>query len=130
MPTIDLGKVVAGPVTTNVLWTGTDLLAEGTVIQPTKKLSECANGWTLVFSKYESGVGSREWGYHYIHLDKHSVITGGDMYIGIPAGVPEGAGGWGISYKQIRVNDGSLEGASGNNTGHSEFTCLRNIIEW
>jgi hypothetical protein len=59
--------------TQTVLWTGANYPAgaPASPIIPTKKLSECRNGWILRWSDFDTGVGSNEYDFFETYISKN-----------------------------------------------------------
>jgi hypothetical protein len=112
------------PITHNempVLWTGGHMMTSGQTIYPSKKLSECANGWVLTFSQYNGGSVDNEMNYTFIPKS---------AYIGVQAHNIIGVSGWGIASKYMRVYDDRLQGNDGNSTDPRGRAVLRAVHEW
>ncbi|MEE6450537.1 hypothetical protein RAH41_08200 [Gottfriedia acidiceleris] len=117
----------------NVLWSGSSYLSSGAVVSPTKKLSQCRNGWILVWSDYDPGVGSNDWDFAHSFVSKKSVElkNGCTHYFPIICNLTTSAVT--LVGKQVRIYDDRIEGQPINDpsTGSpsSGDVCLRYIIE-
>ncbi|QYG29974.1 hypothetical protein K0O13_07645 [Mammaliicoccus sciuri] len=106
------------------LWSGNDLVTANSSIIPSKKLTECNNGWLLVF-KNSSSVNN--FSYHYIPkihltLPRNLLLDGVKLLTGSAGGV--------IAHKYIFIEDNSIKGHSSNETGDNSKTELYKIYEY
>lgn len=111
------GQVIATDAPTE-LWSGASYLQSGVVIVPTRKLSECANGWILLWSDYDVGGNSAGNNYHWAQTVIHkgqiqSGFTSGDSYFMVPN--YQGAKYDGYIIKAGVVTDSSITGDALNN---------------
>lgn len=125
--------VVTANYTQSILWTGAVFVQGNQTIKPTKKLSECRNGWILVWSDYDPSPDNKTNDYDvaYSYIPKNSPFVNGHQNIFT---VPSYASGASANYvnKKIRVFNDRLEGFDDNNssTTGSNDVCLRNVLEW
>jgi len=98
------------------LWAGSSYLEAGTSIKPTKKLSDCPNGWLLIWSDYDYGAGTNDYDFVFSVVPKSvtSISNGRSMFI-----IPNFAGdaGQGDQYinKIVYIYNDRLEGHLVNN---------------
>jgi hypothetical protein len=103
------GFVNGKPVFTSdsaVLWEGVYFMFGSQTVTPTKKLSQCPNGWVLVWSDYTSGVeNDYDFNYTFIHKNHGAQYSGKGLYAFV---------GWGYapSYttKYVYVFDDKITG--------------------
>lgn len=104
-----------------ILWRGEELISTNT-IKPSKKLTECPNGWLLVF---RNASGMNNFSYHYI--PKWHVLLESNEGIKILAGSSGGS----ISQKYLIIPDGTtIKGISLNGTGDNAKTVLFRVLEY
>jgi hypothetical protein len=117
------------------LWSGSYYLNDNQTVTPSKKLSECANGWFIVWSDYNADTAT--------HANSDLV------YSFIPKRLVQGSlsGGWSafavpnystsIVIKYARVYDDSLTGHANNDSGATNGSIgnpndvvIRYVFEW
>ena len=110
------------------LWEGCTYLNKGQNFRVSKPISQCQNGWILVFSDYDVGGNPNGNNYnfctHVVHKDS-LVVNGGNVLFSIPNSE---SGGWTIKAAYILDNEiqgQSIEGLDGWND-----VVLRQIIEF
>ncbi|MDQ0150560.1 hypothetical protein ACFO6R_12760 [Eubacterium multiforme] len=111
-----------------LLWKGSHYLNKGDTEVLSKKLSECANGISLIFSDYDPGTSNKtgnnyNWYEKFVSKDG-SYVNSGNYLISIPCNED---GGWII--KAIYVKDDRLEGCSNNSMKDWNDVVLREIWE-
>lgn len=121
----------------NTLWTGNAYMNEnpaGTpqTVVPTKKLTECRNGWILVWSDYDAGVGANDYDFCYSYVPKLMVSkhNGGSHLF--PVGSYLSATTVITTLKKIRVYDDKITGHLDNQSANTSTNdvCLRYVLEW
>lgn len=109
--------------TTQILWTGVMYPLASHTITPTVKLSDCPNGWILVWSDYDADTSTAnniDWSYSIIHKTFNS---GG----GIRIMVPNWDGTWAGKY--IYCTGTSIVGHNINNaTNEAKDVVMRNVV--
>ena len=106
------------------LWSGNDAMGDGVSINPSKKLSECQNGWVFVFKNQHSSTNIS---YHYvpkvhIKLSNNSSSNGLKIIAGGSSGV--------LTHKYLLVGDGTIKGHSSNVLDGNDKTALYKILEY
>lgn len=104
------------------LWFGARYMLAGQITTPTKKLSECRNGWVLVWSDYNSDLNTAndiQWGVSYVPKFFASIDNGGEIYFPIINAITSTS--IGLTAKKLSINDATIEGhadnkSSGNGT--------------
>ena len=116
-----------------VLWTGAKYMQNGQTVQPSKKLSQCAKGWILVWSDYDPDTNtSYDVNFVYTFIPKwHAYNFPGDgIFFTIQANVGRDA----LTSKYLYVDDINITGHAENNdpTGNpwSDDVVLRNVLAW
>ncbi|MBT2727832.1 hypothetical protein J7E63_12875 [Bacillus sp. ISL-75] len=117
-----------------VLWSGASYVGAGSTIPPTKKLSNCRNGWILVWSDYDPSIGSNDYNYYETFIAKATgtLFNGKEHSILISGGVTATSAN--VTGKSITIFDDKITGTSFNeplpeNTNNSSDVCLRYVIE-
>lgn len=109
--------------TTQILWTGVVYPLASHTVTPTVRLSDCPNGWILVWSDYDADTSTAnniDWNYSIIHK---TFSSGG----GIRIMVPNYDGTWAGKY--LYCNGTSITGHNINNaTNEAKDVVLRNVV--
>jgi hypothetical protein len=106
-----------------ILWSGAIYLNESQEAPATKKLSECNNGWILVWGRYSGGSIDSDYNISLIPKD-YPNLTGGGMWIPLMATADE------TCYKYIYVLDDKIYGHSRNNDYPQNGQVLRYILSF
>lgn len=107
----------------NVLWSGLEEMGGSTEITLPKKLSECKNGWILVFGdNYENGTN---FSYHYVPKI-HSTLFTYEQGCKFLVGARNGA----MTSKYIFIDDLHVKGHNINSTEENKVSVLRRIISY
>jgi hypothetical protein len=121
----------------NRLWQGASFPNGSTTITPSKKLSECRNGWILLWSDYDPSPVSAPNDFHYvqsvIHKGQTQYPVGGGTLFKVPTGDNNAAVNSKIMVKGLVVSDSSVRGYDSNYEDSSPYAndaCLRAIYEF
>ncbi len=110
------------------LWQGATYLSKGMNFKVSKPISECQNGWILVFSDYDPGgnPNGNNWNFctHVVHKNS-LVVNGGNVLFSIPSNE---SGGWTI--KAAYILDNEIQGQSMENIDGWNDVVLRQILEY
>lgn len=104
----------------NVMWNGNDILSATTELTMPKKLSECKNGWILVFGDTTQGSN---WNYCYIprtHTSMYDYSGGVKFIVGVKNS--------GITSKFVFISDTKIKGHLANTQGGNEGAALLKVI--
>ena len=103
----------------NVLWEGSEVMAKNTI---SKKLSECNNGWILVFK--DAGANSN-YSYHYI--PKYHTVN-----LGASAGMKFIMGASGNVYcsKFVFISNTTIKGHTVNATNGNDVVVLCQVLSY
>jgi hypothetical protein len=115
------------------LWLGAQLMADTTTVTPNKKLSECRNGWVLIWSDYDNGVGTNDfqWVNTYIHKKQMYLDSSSTMLHTVGVINAEGSTPSAICNKDLTVYDNKITGHIANVTGNwANDVCLRAVYEF
>lgn len=109
-----------------ILWEGSTLLGSGDYVYPTRKLSDCPNGWKLVWSRYvNSTPANSDW--NTTEILKSSAADGGGSWhklvaANVSATVPP------VADKYVYSTDTRLTGHARNISGTESGQALRRVI--
>lgn len=103
------------------LWRGDDLIGASSNIKPSKKISDCNNGWLLVF---RNSSGLNNYSYHYI--PKMQILFTTTDGVKIIAGSSNGV----IAQKYVIIQDETIKGISNNETGDNAKVTLTRVYEY
>lgn len=103
------------------LWRGDDLIGASSNIKPSKKISDCNNGWLLVF---RNASGLNNYSYHYI--PKMQILFTTTDGVKIIAGSSNGV----IAQKYVVIQDETIKGISNNEAGDNAKVTLTRVYEF
>ena len=120
-----------------LLWDGGEtgfVMNADQAVYPNKKLSECRNGWVLMWSGFESGkaVNSRIVTQVIPKIScfgSNPITTSQLMYIAIPTEITESQTGETIG-KQVYIRDEFIAGHAYNSKGKGNYYVLRAVVEY
>jgi hypothetical protein len=99
----------------NLLWSGQVYPTADQTVTPTKRLSECRNGWVLIWSDYDVGVGTND--FHFVHSFIHksqlNLPLNGGTFVNVPA-TNDGSEASRTLVKSLIVHDTKLVGYDSN----------------
>lgn len=106
-----------------ILWEGAFYMLDipSHVVVPSKKMSECPNGWVLVWSQYAGAAVNSNWNFTYVPKAFAHLSAGGfwcDLYDNTTT--PK------TYYKYMYASDSQLSGHSRN----SGYICLRYVLSF
>ena len=115
------------------LWEGARFMLNGQTTTPSKKLSECRNGWVLVWSDYNDSTNTANdfnWGISYIPKFFASVDSGGNLYLPLINAMD--ANTISLTGKKVYINDSTIEGHADNNSSNNgtNDVVLRYVYEF
>ncbi|SMQ75977.1 hypothetical protein SAMN05444673_2595 [Bacillus sp. OV166] len=121
-----------------VLWTGAGYPPAASTITPTKKLSECKNGWILRWSDYDPGVGSNDYDFYESPVFKQRGVSanGKSEMFEIPTSLSATTSSY--VNKRLYIYDDKIVGHDDNSVGGngssasygSNDVVLREIVEF
>lgn len=106
----------------NTLWSGRDTMGTGVELAMPKKLSECKNGWLLVFGDHPTGSN---FSYHYvpkIHPTLYSYTQGIKILVGVKNS--------GITSKYLFIDDTHIKGHTANTNNGNDGSALLKVISY
>ena len=121
-----------------LLWSGPRLMTDAQTVTPSKKLSECRNGWMLEWSDYDSSgdTSGTSNNYNIVHtpIYKRNVAgnwAGQSMMFAIPNYISDDGKTQAIAIKQLRVHDTKLVGYESNDQNANNLdVVLRAVYEF
>lgn len=123
-----LNGVALGTSNIKHIWSGVNLMGEGTIVTPSRTLTSAPNGWILIFSRYVNGASANsDWNTMVVPVFMRTL--GGGQYVhGVAANSsfsdpPQ-------FKKYLYFNGTDVRGHVGNTTGTANGQCLRYIIEF
>lgn len=115
------------------LWTGEYYMIASQTVTPAKSLSECRNGWVLVWSDYNAGEGSTNADINTTVIPKRGVTgakwSGQSMICPIATSLPS-TGVINFAGKRLYVHDTNLVGHDTNNVAPGNDVVLRAVYEF
>ncbi|WP_238019327.1 siphovirus ReqiPepy6 Gp37-like family protein [Oceanobacillus jordanicus] len=109
------------------LWTGAIYMQGGQTATPTKPLTDCRNGWVLVWARYASGTMYRDnLSFSHIHKSRLDIGGGGGINLFVGADTP----GTTVNRKYIYVDNGEIRGNDTNRESPHNERVLIGIFEY
>lgn len=118
-------KKVLTDIQGSPLWQGFHHMSETEKVTPSKKLSDCNNGWVLVWSDWDDGVGTQDWNICYSHIPKNTIFKGGQNTT-LP--LTAGESTWAI--KTLYIYDTYFRGNDTNKKDGNYDVVLRAVLEY
>lgn len=107
-----------------LLWSGGIYMQDGQTCTPSKKLSECPNGWILIWGYYDGGSMEQDFNTTIIHKGFVKRHSGRGMWHILQANSTTPA------YKYIYVHDDHLAGQARNNDSPQNMQVLREVLSF
>lgn len=117
------------------LWTGASYMTDVHTITPSKTLSQCRNGWLLLWSDYDPGSGANNTDFYASVINKRAytgqVWNGGEWY----CDVPSYSAGTATDSEQrviklLKIYDSKIVGTVNNSAAPRNDVVLRAVYEW
>ena len=115
------------------LWSGANQMGNGAIIRPSKKLSECKNGYMIVWTGYNSGAASNtRFNTFMVHKGMLSNISLERVALYCPIIYTHyDTGKFDQTMKQLLIYNDKIEGFAGNTADTlSSGMCLRFVFEF
>lgn len=114
------------------LWNGSAFMGSTSTVTPTKKISECRNGWVLIWSDYDPDVGARNWDFQTTMIFKEQVAKYPGAAMTFPLAYYHDSTTVGVTAKTLYIHDDKITGhvANDSNANNGTDICLRNVIEF
>ena len=115
----------------DVLWTGGVYMTANQTITPSKPISECPNGWVLVWSDHDEGVQSQNWDWSHSLVSKGNVnLQSGNNNLFIIPSFASGATNLSVN-KILYVHTNRIVGHDNNeSTANQKDVVLRRVLAW
>lgn len=120
-------------MTQNSLWSSSALMVGSTTITPSKKLSECKNGWTLVFSDYDYDTKkTNDFDFNYYNIPKYHAVhfSGKSLFAPLVSYMSDTTTV--TTTKRLYIYDDKIVGSDDNNNtaNNSNDVVLRAVLEY
>jgi len=111
------------------LWSGVAYMNANQTIYPEKKITDCPNGWILVWSDYDPGVGANDFNWVFNYIPKGFIwsVFGNGQGVLVPT--PH-ANNTQTNAKYVYVFDDRISGHDDNQASPLNDVCLRYVLEW
>lgn len=119
------GKKVLRDIQGSPLWQGFHHMAGKETVTPSKPLSQCNNGWVLVWSDWDDGVGTQDWNFCFTYIPKNTPWKNGKNHT-----FPLSAGEDTWAIKTLYVYDTYFRGNDTNKNGGNYDVILRAVLEY
>ena len=129
----DLDSFLTTITTQKALWTGVALMVGSTTISVSKKLSECRNGWTLVFSDYDPATGKEnDYDFSYYNVPKYHSAHFNGKPLFAPLVSSMSSSSVTITTKRLYVYDNQISGHDDNKGSGTTANdvVLRAVLEY
>lgn len=103
------------------IWSGVSYMNESQTCTPTRKLSDCPNGWMLLWSYYSGGALDQDFNFTFIHKDFAKDFSGRGLWCVLRAKGDTDA------HKYVYVRDTYLQGNARNNDSPQNLQVLRKV---
>lgn len=118
-------KKVLIDIQSTPLWQGFHHMSGNESVTPSKKLSDCNNGWVLVWSDFDDGAGPQNWNVVYSYIPKNTIFkTGQNTTLPLTAGEST----WAI--KTLYIYDTYFRGNDTNKKDGNYDVVLRAVLEY
>ena len=107
------------------LWGGLVYPTAADTIKPTKKLTDCENGWILQFQRYVKGDGKANNNFQFYYVPK-AVVPRYEGY-GYRLNL---ARGYSTIQKYVYISDDKIVGHDSNNTDNRHELVMTEVYEW
>lgn len=119
------GKKVLRDIQGTPLWQGYHHMSGNEKVIPSKKLSECNNGWVIVWSDWDDGSQGQDWNVVYSYIPKNSLWKNGNNHL---FGMASSNTQWAI--KALGVRDDYIQGDDVNKQGNAYDVVIRAVLEY
>ena len=123
---VDTDKAYLKVPTIDELWSGGWFMNGSQTVTPKKKLSECANGWLLVFTNAENDASTKT-EFQYLFIHKRHVKKYSATGIVFPTASYNGAK---TGVKYLYITDTNIKGNDLNGNAANKFKIMTEIYEW
>lgn len=118
------GNTVALGNNKDSLWEGGMYMTAGHVIEPSKKITDCPNGWALMWDQFRNGA-VQGYGYNWTFVHKSQAGYGGGVHFILASSKNN------YLSKYLYFNDPRyIRGNDDNNKAGSEYLVLKGVYAW
>lgn len=116
------------------LWSGSWFMNDSQTVTPSRKLSDCPNGWIMAWSRYENGSTANSF-WNFVYVPKRfGTLSAGGMVQTLGADPTTNSGGV-VSktqpvFKYIYATDTTLSGHAQNGLSPNNTLVLRYVFTW
>ena len=126
-------RQVAVSDTQDQLWSGGNFMTAAQTVTPIKKLSQCRNGWILMWSDYNTGVGGGPNNVNWVSTVVPKFMganhNGNNWSERFSIGTTTGQADI-LATKEFTIFDDKIVGNANNDQGLSTDIVLRYVLEW
>ena len=119
------GRRVLTDIQGTPLWKGYHHMSKNERVTPSKPLSQCNNGWVLVWSDWDDGGTGSNWNFCFTHIPKNTPWLNGYNHTFPLTG---GETSWAI--KTLYIYDSYFTGNDTNKKGDSYDVVIRAVLEY
>ena len=121
------GKNVAFQSQSEALWQGYHHMSKNETVTPSKRLSQCANGWIIVWSDWNDGGKGENFNFVYSYVPKNTPWKSGQNH-SFPLSAGEGDKGY--TCKTLYIYDDKFTGHDTNKQGSAYDIVIRAVLEY
>lgn len=113
------------------LWTGTLVMNDAQSVTPTLKMSQCLNGWALLWSVFYGNGQNNDSRWFYQYISKNFVEAHSGQGITMVVAAPNGSTNWANNAtKYLYFTDSTIKGYTANNQQTGYSYALREVVAW
>ncbi len=121
------GKKVLRDIQGSPLWQGYHHMSGSETVKPSKPLSQCNNGWVIVWSDWDDGSTGQNWNFNYCYVPKNTPWKDGhNTCFAISCGEGDNA----YTNKTLYISDSSFKGHDSNKQGRAYDVVIRAVLEY
>lgn len=109
------------------LWQGYHHMVKSETVTPSKKLSDCQNGWCVVWSDWNDGGKGENFNFVYTYIPKNTPWKSGQNHT---FGMSTGEGDDTYANKTLYVYNDKLTGHDSNKKGKAYDVVIRAVLEY
>ena len=118
-------KKVLTDIQGSSLWSGFHHMSGSETVTPSKKLSDCNNGWVLVWSDWDDGSQGQNWNIVYSYIPKNTIFKSGNNHL---FGMATSNTQWAI--KALNIFNDHIQGDDVNKTDNAYDVVIRAVLEY
>lgn len=121
------GEKILRNAQSSPLWQGYHHMAKSESVTPSKKLSQCNNGWVIVWSDWNDGGKGENFNFVYSYVPKNTPWKSGQNHT-FPLSAGEGDKGY--TCKTLYIYDDKFTGHDTNKQGSAYDIVVRAVLEY